>query len=52
MQYDGVGVMCSKLLTIDFIDVAEEALTGLSKLAHEHGYGHADHESGLTSSNL
>lgn len=39
LQHGGVGVLCAKLLTIEVIDVAEEALTALDKLSRQHGYG-------------
>lgn len=37
VENGGVGVLCTKLLSIEVIDVAEEALTALEKLSHEHG---------------
>jgi E3 ubiquitin-protein ligase TRIP12 len=37
VEHGGVGVLCAKLLSIEVIDVAEEALTALEKLSHEHG---------------
>ena len=36
VHYDAVPALCEKLLTIEYIDLAEQALQALEKLSHEH----------------
>merc|ERR1719424_882990 len=36
VHYDAVPLFCERLLTIEYIDLAEQALQALEKLSHEH----------------
>mmetsp|Transcript_58754 Transcript_58754/g.97051 ORF Transcript_58754/g.97051 Transcript_58754/m.97051 type:complete len:1917 (+) Transcript_58754:53-5803(+) len=36
VHYDGVPLFCERLLSIEYIDLAEQALQALEKLSHEH----------------
>ena len=36
MHYDAVPLFCERLLSIEYIDLAEQALQALEKLSHEH----------------
>lgn len=39
VAYQAVPSLCAKLLTIEYIDLAEQSLTALEKLSQDHGYG-------------
>ena len=36
VHYDAVPILCEKLLSIEYIDLAEQCLSALEKLSHEH----------------
>jgi E3 ubiquitin-protein ligase TRIP12 len=36
VHYDAVPLLCEKLLSIEYIDLAEQCLQALEKLSHEH----------------
>ena len=36
VHYDAVPLFCERLLSIEYIDLAEQALQALEKLSHEH----------------
>ena len=36
VQYDAVPLFCERLVNIEYIDLAEQALQALEKLSHEH----------------
>ena len=36
MHYECVPLFCERLLNIEYIDLAEQALQALEKLSHEH----------------
>lgn len=39
VSLQAVPSLCAKLLTIEYIDLAEQSLTALEKLSQDYGYG-------------